>query len=121
MTRLRGMRIWPGLIVALAVVGYVVWLQKRPARIERPVVIRQPASAAATGVPDPGFVLDRARDLRLSDRQRGQVRRLADTSAAKRDLGFTTQVPLDEGLRRLVAWWQPQREAIAAGRPARAS
>ena len=49
------------------------------------------------------------------------VRRLADTSAAKRDLGFTTQVPLDEGLRRLVAWWQPQREAIAAGRPARAS
>ncbi|MFC9786525.1 NAD-dependent epimerase/dehydratase family protein [Rhodococcus sp. NPDC127528] len=46
----------------------------------------------------------------------GVSRRLADTSAARRDLGFVAQVPLDVGLRRLVEWWEPQREAIAAGR-----
>jgi UDP-glucose 4-epimerase len=51
----------------------------------------------------------------------GVVRRLADTSAAQRDLGFSTRMPLDEGLRRLVAWWEPQREAIAAGRAPRMS
>jgi UDP-glucose 4-epimerase len=45
----------------------------------------------------------------------GVVRRLADTSAAWRDLGFSAQVPLDVGLRRLVEWWAPQRDAIAAG------
>lgn len=33
-------------------------------------------------------------------------RRLADVEAARRDLGFTAEVPLDEGLRRLVAWWR---------------
>ena len=32
-------------------------------------------------------------------------RRLADTSKAARLLGFRTQVSLEEGLRRLVAWW----------------
>jgi UDP-glucose 4-epimerase len=48
----------------------------------------------------------------------GVVRRLADTSAARRDLGFSAQVPLDVGLRRLVEWWAPQRDAIAAGRTA---
>jgi UDP-glucose 4-epimerase len=31
-------------------------------------------------------------------------RRLADTTRAKRDLGFTTQVSLDDGLRELAAW-----------------
>ncbi len=31
-------------------------------------------------------------------------RRLADTSRAERELGFTAQVSLDEGLRRLAAW-----------------
>ena len=41
-------------------------------------------------------------------------RRLADTSAAERDLGFTAQVGLDEGLRRLVDWWRGQRADIAA-------
>lgn len=44
------------------------------------------------------------------------VRRLADTSAAARDLGFRAAVPLDEGLRRLVQWWRPLREQVAAGR-----
>jgi UDP-glucose 4-epimerase len=51
----------------------------------------------------------------------GVVRRLADTSAARRDLGFFARVSLDVGLRRLVEWWAPQREAIAAGRKALAS
>jgi UDP-glucose 4-epimerase len=44
------------------------------------------------------------------------VRRLADTSAARQDLGFRTTVGLEEGLRQLVAWWRPLREEIAAGR-----
>jgi len=33
-------------------------------------------------------------------------RRLAETGNAKRKIGFEAQVSLDEGLRRLVAWWQ---------------
>lgn len=39
----------------------------------------------------------------------GVTRRLADTSAAERDLGFTAEVPLTEGLRELVEWWRPLR------------
>ena len=35
-------------------------------------------------------------------------RRLADTSKAERELGFVSQVTLDEGVRRLVEW---RREA----------
>ena len=46
----------------------------------------------------------------------GVVRRLADTSAARADLGFESSVGLEEGLRELVEWWRPQREEIAAGR-----
>ena len=51
----------------------------------------------------------------------GVERRLADTSAARRDLGFSADVSLDTGLRRLVEWWAPQRDEIAAARtvPAR--
>jgi UDP-glucose 4-epimerase len=48
----------------------------------------------------------------------GVVRRLADTSAARRDLGFESTIGLDEGLRLLVDWWRPLREEIAAGRKA---
>ncbi|WP_411732523.1 NAD-dependent epimerase/dehydratase family protein [Paeniglutamicibacter sp.] len=44
------------------------------------------------------------------------VRRLADTTAARRDLGFESTVGLEEGLRKLVAWWGPLREEVAAGR-----
>ncbi len=47
----------------------------------------------------------------------GVTRRLADTSAAERDLGFRAEVGLEEGLRELVEWWRPLREEIAAGRP----
>ncbi|WP_158866181.1 NAD-dependent epimerase/dehydratase family protein [Leifsonia sp. AG29] len=46
----------------------------------------------------------------------GVTRRLADVEAARRDLGFTAEVPLTEGLRELVEWWRPLREEIAAGR-----
>jgi len=46
----------------------------------------------------------------------GVVRRLADTTAARRDLGFEAAVDLEEGLRRLVQWWGPLREEISTGR-----
>ena len=36
-------------------------------------------------------------------------RRLSDTSRAHALLGFEAEVPLDEGLRRLVAWWRAER------------
>lgn len=38
-------------------------------------------------------------------------RRLADISRAETDLGFTATIDLDEGLRRLVTWWQAERAA----------
>jgi UDP-glucose 4-epimerase len=43
-------------------------------------------------------------------------RRLADTTAAREQLGFVAEVPLEEGLRRLVAWWDA--EQARAGRAA---
>lgn len=46
----------------------------------------------------------------------GVTRRLADTSAAKQDLGFEATIGLEDGLRELVEWWRPLREEIAAGR-----
>ncbi|MET4002967.1 MULTISPECIES: NAD-dependent epimerase/dehydratase family protein [Arthrobacter] len=46
----------------------------------------------------------------------GVVRRLADISAAQRDLGFAASTQLEDGLRELVEWWRPLREEIAAGR-----
>lgn len=48
----------------------------------------------------------------------GVVRRLADTSAAERDLGFEARIGLDDGLRMLVDWWRPLRAEIAAQRSA---
>jgi UDP-glucose 4-epimerase len=39
----------------------------------------------------------------------GVTRRLADTSAARRELGFEARIGLDEGLSGLVAWWQAER------------
>ena len=47
----------------------------------------------------------------------GVVRRLADTAAARRDLGFTADTELEDGLRQLVEWWQPLREEISGTRP----
>lgn len=46
----------------------------------------------------------------------GVVRRLADTTAAERDLGFTAETGLEKGLRELVDWWRPLRREIAAAR-----
>ena len=46
----------------------------------------------------------------------GVVRRLADISAARLDLGFTAETGLEDGLRELVDWWRPLRTEIAAGR-----
>jgi UDP-glucose 4-epimerase len=43
----------------------------------------------------------------------GVTRRLADTSAATRDLGFTAEIGLEEGLAELVEWWGAEK---AAGR-----
>jgi len=40
-------------------------------------------------------------------------RRLADTSAARRELGFDAEVGLLEGLSRLVAWWEAQRDVAS--------
>lgn len=36
-------------------------------------------------------------------------RRLADVRSARETLGFEAEVPLEEGLRRLVAWWREER------------
>jgi nucleoside-diphosphate-sugar epimerase len=41
-------------------------------------------------------------------------RRLAPTEEAERMLGFTAQIPLKEGLRGLVHWWQSERAAVEA-------
>jgi UDP-glucose 4-epimerase len=46
----------------------------------------------------------------------GVVRRLADTTAAARDLGFRAEIGLEDGLRELVEWWHPLREEIASAR-----
>ena len=43
-------------------------------------------------------------------------RRLADTSAASADLGFTAEIGLEEGLTRLVEWWREQE--LASAQPA---
>lgn len=38
----------------------------------------------------------------------GVVRRLADVTAAERDLGWKPELGLDDGLRKLVGWWREQ-------------
>jgi UDP-glucose 4-epimerase len=40
-------------------------------------------------------------------------RRLADTGAAKRELGFEAEIGLEEGLEMLVEWWRAE-QAVAA-------
>ncbi len=39
------------------------------------------------------------------------TRRLADVSRAAERLGWKSEITLDEGLRRLVAWWRAERRA----------
>ena len=36
-------------------------------------------------------------------------RRLADTSRATEEIGFTARISIEEGLRRLVDWWRKAR------------
>lgn len=43
-------------------------------------------------------------------------RRLADVTRARQLLGFTASVPLNEGVRELVAWWQEERADQATPR-----
>ncbi|MEV7966770.1 NAD-dependent epimerase/dehydratase family protein [Sphaerisporangium sp. NPDC088356] len=42
------------------------------------------------------------------------TRRLADVGAAAESLGWKAEVDLEEGLRRLVAWWRAERQADTA-------
>jgi len=44
----------------------------------------------------------------------GVTRRLADTSAAQRRLGFRAEIGLREGLQELVDWWRQQTEGLTA-------
>ena len=46
----------------------------------------------------------------------GQPRRSLDTSRARQLLGFEAQVPLEQGLAEVVAWYRAHRDA--AGGPA---
>jgi UDP-glucose 4-epimerase len=41
-------------------------------------------------------------------------RRLADVSKAKERLGFQASISIEEGMRRLVAWWQAERQTREA-------
>lgn len=73
------------------------------------------ASGVETSLLDLAKALLQAMDSDLSvefgpDRAvNGVTRRLADTSAARRDFGFDAEVSLDEGLRRLVEWWRSEK------------
>jgi UDP-glucose 4-epimerase len=40
-------------------------------------------------------------------------RRIADISHARNKIGFVSQVSLEEGLRKLVDWWQENRAAVS--------
>jgi len=46
----------------------------------------------------------------------GVTRRLADVAAARAELGWVPTVDLETGLRRLVAWWRADRDAMEAAR-----
>ncbi len=80
------------------------------------------ASGTETSLLDLATALLRAMDSDLGVQHgperavNGVTRRLADTSAARRDLGFEATIGLEDGLRRLVEWWRPLRHEIAAGR-----
>jgi UDP-glucose 4-epimerase len=75
------------------------------------------ASGIETSLNELAAALGRAmgRDLRTEYGPARKVnaipRRLADTQRAERLLGFRTQVSLEEGLSRLVHWWEQQRTA----------
>jgi UDP-glucose 4-epimerase len=80
------------------------------------------ASASETSLLELAEALLRAMDSDLGVEHgperavNGVTRRLADISAARRDLGWEPTIGLEDGLRMLVEWWRPLREEIAAGR-----
>jgi UDP-glucose 4-epimerase len=39
-------------------------------------------------------------------------RRIADTWRAQQEIGFQAVVPFDQGLKKLVGWWQQERAAV---------
>jgi UDP-glucose 4-epimerase len=73
------------------------------------------ASGVETSLDDLAKALLRAMDSGLApeygpERKVNPVpRRLAATTRASRRLGFEAEVPLEDGLRRLVSWWRGQR------------
>ncbi|HVQ16580.1 MAG TPA: NAD-dependent epimerase/dehydratase family protein [Vicinamibacterales bacterium] len=73
------------------------------------------ASGVETSLNDLATALGRAMGVRVVPEYRpGRKvnpvqRRLASTEKARRVLGFTASVPLEEGLSRLVKWWRAER------------
>jgi UDP-glucose 4-epimerase len=73
------------------------------------------ASGVETSLDDLAKALLRAMDSGLApeygpERKVNPVpRRLAATARASKLLGFDAEVPLEDGLRRLVSWWRGQR------------
>ena len=80
------------------------------------------ASGAETSLLELAEALLRAMDSELHVEHgperavNGVVRRQADTAAARRDLGFSAETGLEDGLRELVDWWRPLRVEIADAR-----
>jgi hypothetical protein len=70
--------IGPGLIIALALSVFLVWRRLQPPQVARPVIVQHEGAIAATGVPDPPFVLAHEEALKLSADQRTRVRELAE-------------------------------------------
>lgn len=61
-------------------------------------------------------------DLKIQYEPAGQTfvtNRIGDTKAAKRDLGFTYQVKLEEGLEKLIIWRNVHKELVARRRAGR--
>jgi UDP-glucose 4-epimerase len=83
------------------------------------------ASGTETSLRDLAAMLLRAMDsdLAVEFREGGTVnkvsRRLADTTAAREQLGFEAEIGLEDGLRTLVEWWRANRhsESLAGVRP----
>lgn len=45
-------------------------------------------------------------------RPNGQPRRVLDTTKARDKFGFTAKIPLEEGLRRTIAWYRETRDSL---------
>ncbi len=52
-----------------------------------------------------------------SSRPDGQLRRSLETSRARELFGFEADVPLEEGLRQTIAWWEERASSPVSGRP----